>query len=149
MARAPNAVPSGNTRVAMYLANCVEQAVVLSYGVLPAEGPEDGALPVVRDIEDVVHYTAVGLAAKVHGARNVALYLFAKIFPEHAARLDRASLDKMVTAYLAGRQSGGRGAAGGRWPAVIEVCRLRLGLHVKQASVEAELKAARRPARPK
>jgi hypothetical protein len=132
--RAVNDEPAGHTRVAVVLANCIEHAAHLAHGHVPLSADRADAPPSAHF--DPVAVAAVGLTARVHGVANLALALFAAIHPDYAVRLDRGAVDRLLTAWYAPSD-------GGRWPALVQVCRRHLGFKVDPGSVKRELARGR------
>jgi hypothetical protein len=141
MARGINDVPAGNTRIAMYLANCVQHTLAFQLGVFPRSAPGEDA---PRAPFNPTTVAALGMAARTQGIANVALKLFAEIFPEYAVKLDRHSLDRLATAW----QTLGDAGDGGKWSAIARVCKERFGFSVQPESVKRELGHAQRDAYP-
>jgi hypothetical protein len=103
---------------ASFLARCLNNAVSLALGTRP----EDCLLTVLEA-------EAVRLAASSLGVGDIALSLFAMAYPEDAAKIDRRSLDRLVTAWTAAFD-------GGRWPVLESVCRKRLRIQVSATAIK-------------
>jgi hypothetical protein len=134
MSRALLGVRDGNTFVVMILAHCAEKALRAEAGQLPQAGPDPRSPMVPVDVE---YYAALNLAAKRLGVVHLALHLFAESYPEHAARLDRASLDRLVSATMLERGDT-------RWRQAAGIAKTHLGIHVSPESLPREMKRTRR-----
>lgn len=106
---------------ASFLARCLNNAVSLALG----HRTEDCLLTTVE-------MEAVRLAASSLGIGDIAMTLFAMAYPEDAARIDRRSLDRLVTAWTASIEAG-------RWPTLEDVCRRRLRIHVPASTIRAQI----------
>jgi hypothetical protein len=109
------------TRVAAYLARTIDVCAHLSVGDHPGEPALDPG-----DVE------ALRLAVRVHGIAGAALAWFAVAYPEHAVKIDVASLDRLVTAWTAG-------VDGGRWPVIADVWWLRFRVKLAPDSIKKEI----------
>lgn len=133
LARALLDTGSSNTSVVATLANSVHVAVQTHAGIAMRAGPSPRAPLAEVDHET---YAALMVASQRHGIVAVALYMFAKSYPEHAARLDRASLERLVASVHTANAS--------RWRAACAVARERLGIVVDPTTPKQELKKRRR-----
>ena len=122
--------PDRDLFVVGILANCVEHALRFRHGQ-PMQAGRDPRSPLAPVDHEMC--AAIGLAAQSIGVAPLALHLFATSYPEHAARLDRPSLESIVTATLTVRN-------GAQWEAAVSVAKARFGMHVSSKSVEAEMK---------
>lgn len=90
----------------------------------------DGQTPANADPSEV---EAIRLAVRAQGVGTAALTHFAMTYPEHARKIDRASLDRLVIAFSV------ESVAGGRWPVVADVWKRRLGRHLAPVSIKNEI----------
>ena len=111
-------IGTGAVDRAAFLARCLNNAVALALG----NRPEDCLLS-VTEVE------AVRLATSSLGIGDIAMTLFAMAYPEDAARIDRRSLDRLVTSWTASVE-------GGRWPTLEDVCRRRLRIDVSASAIK-------------
>jgi hypothetical protein len=116
----------GGVAAAVFLANCIDMAVHLDAG-------DPFPMPIERQ-------EAMRIAVKTHGVADFSLAMFVDAYSELAARIDRTSVDRLVTAWVA--QTGG----GGRWSTMAAVWKERVGQSLSPDSIKHEmtkLRAAR------
>jgi hypothetical protein len=134
VSRGINEIATSNTHIVMVLGQCVENVVHFAQGHLMQMGmdPRSPLAPVNHQ-----ECAAIGLAARTVGAAPVALHLFAELYPEHAARLDRESLNRIASAALVERNKA-------QWEEAASVAKVRLRIHVTADSLYSEFKRTRR-----
>lgn len=106
------------TRKAALLAATLTYCANLSAGLTPVG-------------DDPFDTEALRLAIRVQGIGTAARAQFAMMFPEDAARLDRTSMDRLVTAWTAAVE-------GGRWPAIAGVWKACFGVKIAPDSIQRE-----------
>jgi hypothetical protein len=124
----------GATRMAAFLAHCIETVIHVSAGHIPRLGPTETAPAAPIDRE---HLAATWLVARAHGSTSTVLALFAYRYPEAAVVISRSALDGLVTAWTAA-------AEGGKWVALRDFWQKTMGQRVEPRSLKIELQQMRR-----
>jgi hypothetical protein len=115
-----------HTRAAAYLARLLDACAHLATGYSPAQPALD-----VEDIE------SIRLAVHVRGIADTVLTWFAIAYPAYAVKIDRASLDRLITAWTAPFE--GAAVEGSKWPVIVDVWRTRIGYKLEPQSVKKEM----------
>lgn len=135
MSRGLHDVIDGHMRVAIVLCNCIDHAAHLRDGHRPLIAHDVKATPATHF--NPAGAAAIGLASLVHGEANVALALFAELYPEYAVRLNREAVDRLVLAWRLPDDGAGK------WPTLVHVCRASLGFKLDVTSLKREAQKQR------